>query len=334
MRRRSIRSAGALCIAIALVTAGCGTASEPRASSGSSPAAVATTSSDLILHGRLRCTAQLSRVLQAGRMTGLSFTLHNVTSATVTVDISESSFAFVLRAARGTTYDSTIALEGGSGGPAPFPTPIPAGASRTFRQTDVWLRWSGPVSIQPVCFGVRLPPLRTTVTAPGPPPGETQAIADVVAAAGHLFDKCRPLRAGVSVIGTIDPPSGNAPPMRAACSIALHREGGFWVAQTLALVPPNLSGVKISEPYERLTMPASSSSAEAVAWEFVDTANGALPVATNTADATRASSAMAPNWEWTGTRWEGPGGSRCGGTLTSGGSSPHAYIEFISACPS
>ena len=266
-------------------------------------------------------------------MTGLTFSLHNTTSAAVTVALSESSFGFVLRGTKGLVYDSSIAIQGGSG-PAPSPTRIPAGATRKFSPADVWLRWSGPLSIKPTCVGETLPTLRTVVAAPGPAPDETQAVADVVAAAGHLFDKCRPVRARVPVIGTIDPPSGTAPAMHAACSIDLRREGFFWVAQTLVLIPPTLRGVKVSEPYEQLTMPVDSSSAEAIAWEFVDTAKGALPVATDTADTTLPSSAMAPNWSWTGTESESRGRYRCGGELSSGGASPHAYIEFISVCPS
>jgi len=334
MRHRSMRCAVGLCVVMALVVAGCtGTSQSPVSSTHSASAVSRLTASRLILHGRLRCTARVSSVLQAGHKTGLSFTLHNVTTATVTVALSQGSFAFVLRAAGGMTYDSTIPFEAASG-PAPIPTPLPAGATRTFHPADVWVRWAGPVSIQPSCSGITLPTLRTTVTAPGPTPGATRAIADVVEVAGHLFDKCRPARAGVPVFGTIEPPSGHAPAMRARCSIDLHREGSFWVAQSLVVVPPTLRGVHVSQPYERLTMPAGAISAEAIAWEFVDTAEGARAVATSTEDFTKPSGAMAPDWDWTGNRWEGPGGDRCGGQLVTGGSSPHATIEFISVCPS
>jgi hypothetical protein len=46
-------------------------------------------------------------------------------------------------------------------------------------------------------------------------------VSDVVAATGHLLDRCRPQTAGVSVVGRIDPPSGHG--------------GGFFVAQVLVL---------------------------------------------------------------------------------------------------
>jgi hypothetical protein len=287
----------------------------------------------MILNDRVRCTARVSGTLQAGQKTGLTFALHNVSHRTVKATLSNGNFAFVLRAAGGVSYDSRVPLEGASG-PAPFPTPIPAGTTKTFRPADVWVRWSGSVSIQPVCSGVTLPALRTNVVAPGAAPPKPRVIADVVAAAGHLFDKCRPVSSGTPVTGEIDPPSGHAPPMHAACSIDLHREGQFWVARTLVLVPPDLRGVHVRQPYETVVMPMRHQTAEAIAWEFVDTANGALPVAANTADTTKPSSAMAPDWDWTGNRWEGPGGSRCGGELTTGGGSPNATIEFVSVCPS
>jgi len=288
----------------------------------------------MILNGRVRCTARLSRAVEAGHKTGLTFALHNVTDRTVRAPLSdERSFSFVLQAAGGVSYDSQVPLEGGSG-PAPSPTPIPAGATRAFHPADVWVRWSGPLSIQPVCSGARLPVLRTTVAATGPVPTESRAIADVVAAAGHLFDKCRPVRSGRPVTGEIDPPSGDAPPMRSACSIDLEREGKFWVARSLVRVPPDLRDVRVQQPYETVHMPIRSRTAEAIAWTFVVTADGALPVAASTLDTTRPSSAMAPDWDWTGSHWEGPGGSRCGGELTTGGPSPNATLELVSVCPS
>jgi hypothetical protein len=289
----------------------------------------------MILNGRVRCTARVSGPLAAGQKTGLTFALRNIGHRTVKATLSNGTFAFVLRAAGGVSYDSRVPLEGASG-PPPFPTPIPAAATKTFRPADVWVRWSGPVSIQPVCSGVALPVLHTNVVAPGPGPAPTKqrAIADVVAAAGHLFDKCRPVSSGTPVIGEIDPPSGHAPPMHAVCSIELQREGQFWVARTLVLVPADLRGVQVRQPYETVVIPIRHQTAEAIAWEFVDTANGAVPVAANTADTTMPSSAMAPDWDWTGSHWEGPGGSRCGGELTTGGGSPNATIEFVSVCPS
>ena len=173
------------------------------------------------------------------------------------------------------------------------------------------------------------------MVAASPAPAEPEAIADVVVAAGQLLDRCRPIEAGVSVQGWIDPPNGDAPPMSAKCSITLQRQGPFLVAQVLVLIPPDLKDVHVAQPYERITWPErSGETAEAIAWDFVATADGAVPVASTTVATTRPANVMAPVWDWTGTRWEGPGRSRCGGGLTAGGGTGGgASIEFVSVCP-
>src|SRR5581483_872065 len=98
---------------------------------------------------------------------------------------------------------------------------------------DLLVRWRGPLRITPGCGGTALPAMQVGVTAPGPPPAEGKAVADVVAAAGHLLDHCRPARAGVPVQGRIEPPSGDAPPMAATCSVTVRDEGSFLLAQAL-----------------------------------------------------------------------------------------------------
>jgi hypothetical protein len=322
-------------LSLSLVAGGCA-AQSPAAAPASTPTPSSSgsvvSSSRLILHGQLRCTAQLPGALEPGHKTGLTLTVVNVSHGTVHAVLDdEMAFALVLRAGV-VTYDSRVPLYGGSG-PPPTSTSIAAGATKTVHPADVWVRWSGPVSIQPVCAGVVLPTLHSTVAEEGPLPDQARALADVVAAAGHVFDNCRPVTSGVAVTGEIDPPSGKAPPMPAACSIELHREGQFWAARTLVVVPPDLRGVNVQQPYEKVSIGAEHGTAEAIAWEFVDTVNGALPVATNTVDTTKASPAMAPDWSWTGSRWEGPGGTHCGGELSTGGASPNATIEFVSVCP-
>jgi hypothetical protein len=41
---------------------------------------------------------------------------------------------------------------------------------------------------------------------------------------------------------------------------------------------------------------------------------------------------MAPDWSVTPSGWEGPGGSRCGGSLVSGGGWEGVLVEFINVC--
>jgi hypothetical protein len=165
------------------------------------------------------------------------------------------------------------------------------------------------------------------VTAAGAPHDARTAIADVVAAAGHLFDHCRPRQPGAAVVGRIDPPSGNAPPLRARCSVRFRHERGFWVAQALVVTPPGREGVRVSPPYERLSPSNLTRPYEAIAWEFVVTRDGATTVDGSERDATRPSARMAPSWTWTGSHWEGPGGAGCGGVGMSG-----LTVEFISVC--
>jgi hypothetical protein len=230
-------------------------------------------SSRTIMHGQLRCTARLSTPLQVGHRTGLTFEVRNVTKRSVAPRLNYRSLAFVLHAADGTSYDSRVPLEDASG-PAPGPVHFPAGATRTFRPADVWIRWQGPLSITPLCDGAVLPTLHATVAASEPPPSTAQAIVDVVKAARHLFDRCRPSSSGTSVTGVIEPPSGGAPPMHARCSFDFQHVGGFWVADTVVLVPGDLQGVHVRQPYDQVMMPAARQTAEAIAWEFVVTSDG------------------------------------------------------------
>ena len=203
---------------------------------------------------------------------------------------------------------------------------------------DVPVRWSGPLLITPGCLGKALPVLRVGVAAPWPRPDQSAAVDEVVAAAGHLLDHCRPQTAGIAVDGQIDPPSGNAPPMSAQCSLSISSEGGFLVAQVLVLIPPGLTAVQIFQPYETLwpnghAVPLTASPPYvAIAWEFVVTRDKATPVAASTLTASKSSPQTAPSFSWNGRSWEQDGTATCGGTGFSwGGTGPD--IEFISACP-
>jgi hypothetical protein len=177
------------------------------------------------------------------------------------------------------------------------------------------------------------------VTAPVLRPVESAAVGEVVAAAGHLLDQCRPQTPGAPVDGQIDPPSGNAPPMDAQCSVSLSSEGRFLVAQALVLIPPGLAGVQIFQPYEtlwpitRIVPLTASPPYEAIAWEFVVTRYEAIPVAAATMDAVNSSKQTAPAFYWNGTSWQSAGDGTCGGEMFAwGGIGP--TVEFISACTS
>ena len=118
--------------------------------------------------------------------------------------------------------------------------------------------------------------------------------------------------------------------MSATCSVAVRSEGAFLVAQELVLIPPDLQGARIGQPYEMLSLPKLPPPYEAVAWEFVVTKDGATAVAAMSRDATRPADRMAPGWDWNGSSWNGPDSSRCGFEGLADGPS----VDFIDACPS
>jgi hypothetical protein len=179
------------------------------------------------------------------------------------------------------------------------------------------------------------------VSVPWPRPDETAAVSEVVGASGHLLDHCRPQTPGIPVYGQIYPPSGDAPPLSAQCSVSLESEGRFWMAQVLVLTPPGLPGVVVQQPYELLAPPYYPFSAppatpppwEAIAWQFVVTRDGARSVAAAMADGSNGSpTQMEPSWTWNGTAWQAMGSRSCGGQAFAWGTYP--TIEFVSACPS
>ncbi len=322
----------ALLAAVALAASACGS-SHPTSNPPTSGSTVS--SSRLILGGTVRCTATLATAVQAGAELGISFAFDNVSKRTVKVQLAYGGMWVVVRSPDGTTYDTRIPLEN-EFGPFHRPTPLAPGATKTVPLQSLRVRWEGPLRITPGCGLSPLRPVRIPVTSPGPPTSATAAVNGVVAATGHLLDNCRPRTSGVSVVGRIDAPRDSAPPMRARCSIKLRHERGFDVAQVLVLTPPDSQGVRISQPYEALTGFKGDlhTNAEAVAWEFVVTRDGATSVDSTTVDSAKSGSGrMAPDWQWTSSGWTGrPGGSRCGHTGGGGGGYPGPLVEFVSAC--
>lgn len=289
------------------------------------------TSSRLILHGRVRCTATVTTPVEAGHEIDVAFSLHNVSGSTARAPRDETSTGLVVRAGDGTRYDTAAALraEGSFGGPARMPVIIHAGQTRTLGGTGVSVRWKGPLRITPVCEQKALPTLHLNVTSPGPPADAQTAISDVVAATGGLLDHCRPQKSGVAVEGKIYTPTGSGPLMDARCSVRLHSEGRFLVAQVLVLIPPKLRGVHVLQPYDTLSFQRNRRPYQSIAWQLVVTKDGAVTVAGFNHSATRAGKRMAPEWFWSGSSWGRPGGAKCGFEGFGGGPS----LDLISVCP-
>ena len=296
-------------------------------------------SNRLVLGRRVRCSASVSSNVQAGDAVTVRLVLHNISKRAVTFRRGVFSASVVVRTADGTVYDPNAIYAGLPGIPPPILARIGRGANVLLRRVAIPVRWRGPLELTPECLGKELPALEVRVAAPGPPADQSAAIAEVVAASGHLLDHCLPQTPGFPVDGKIDAPVSNVPPLPAECSISLSSEGSFLTAQVLVLSPPGLSGVQIFQPYETLwpngqfvglTSPPPY---EAVAWEFVVTREKATPVAAATLSATNSSSQMVPTFDWDGSGWRQSGSFSCGATgFSSGGRGPE--LDFISTCQS
>jgi hypothetical protein len=320
-----------LVAALALAASGCGSGNRFVSPMTNGPTV---SSSGLMLDGTVRCTATSPASVQAGHDLGVVFRFHNVSKRTVKVELAYGGMWVLIKSPDGTTYDSRVPLEDVPGPYIP-PTPIAPGATKTEPLPTLRVRWGGPLRITPGCGLSALHPVRVAVASPGLPASDSAAVKKVVAATGHLLDHCRPSTSGVSVVGQIDPPSGNAPPLQARCSVSLRPERGFDVAQVLIVTPPNLRGVHVEEPYGSLSGPtAQNRNAEAIAWQFVVTRHGATSV--NAADqyTTVSADPAAPTWTWTGSAWQKwmSGGSPCNGDSNGGGSVDGPDLAFVSAC--
>lgn len=286
-------------------------------------------SSRLILGGRVRCIATVTSPVAAGQEIAAIFSYRSVSSHPVAFPGGSS---LVLRSPDGTSYDTARLI-------TTEPTvwnKIRPGVTKTERMLPApVVRWSGPLRVTPKCDAKPLPTLRVPVTAPGPPPSGRAAVADVVAASGFLFRRCRPRAPGVAVRGELVAPDGRAPAMVAKCSITIRRERGFDDAQALVVTPPG-QRVRLWRPYEQLRVPLHTRPFEAIAWEFVVTRDGASPVAAETGLTDATDHRMAPSWTWTGSRWKSGSPDPCvGGEAGLGGLGALAAdptVVFISAC--
>ncbi len=319
-----------------------GSEARSRATVPFGPAAISAgtvRSSGLLLGGRVRCTATVGSEVEAGQPVRVRFALHNFSRRPLSVG---GGVWLVVRAADGTTYDTQTDPNARTWTGAITPVVhrmILRPRATTHLSSAVPVRWIGPLQITPGCVKA-LPPLRVQVTSPGPPSDASAAVAEVVAAAGHLLDQCRPQTPGVPVYGQIDPPSADTPPMSAQCSVFIGYRGGFWVAQAVVLTPPGVLGLRIRQPYETLWQPGVpppplSPPYEEIAWQFVVTRDGATPVAAATSYASSSSHQTAPLWYWSGTGWQFAGTARCGGSsfipsVALGTTGPG--VSWISGC--
>jgi hypothetical protein len=299
-------------------------------------AAGTVSSSRLVGGGDFRVTATVASPVKVGHPLDVTFRIRNVSKQTRKIQLDyATSLWFIVHSRDGTRYDTRRAYEltGSLGGPMRIPTTLRPGATVTRRGVYLRVHWSGPLEITPGVGQAVLRPLQVAVISPGHAPSDRAAVAEVVAATGHLLDHCRPASPAVPVTGTIEAPDHSAPSMSARCSITLRRERGFVVAQVLVAVPVRYRGVHLQPPYEQLTWPQSGRNAEMIGWQFVVTRKAAISVGSTSTESTEAGKSMAPDWQWTTSGWEPhPGSSRCGGTGGGGGGYVGPLVEFVSVC--
>ena len=334
--------AGVLAAIVLAASACAGSHRAPKPSAVVSPIAVkpgpvdirTVSSSRLIQHRSVRCTATVTTPAAAGRALHVLFRVSNVTHHSVNVQLGYGSLWLVVKSPDGTTYDTRVPLRSILGPYIP-PTKIPAGATKKLPYAYLRVRWSGPLRITPGCENTSLAPLAVKVTSPGAPASGDAAVAAVVAGAGHLLDNCRPTTPGVPVTGVIVAPKHSAPPMHARCSVSIERKRGFDVAQALIVTPAGWRGVHVREPYESISAPrVENRNTEVVAWQFVVTRSGATSVYSAEIETMKSGSGKsAPDWDWTSAgHGERPGGSRCGGSGSGGGGIAGPLVEFVSNC--
>jgi hypothetical protein len=340
----------ALLVATVLAASACGSGNaNPRASTVNVKGPTVTWSR-FIDGGAVRCTATMTTPMPVpvGQPLVIAIRLHNRSTdwAKASSSMAGPRSWVVVKNRDGRGYDSRdFRVYGDSG--ATGPRMIAAGATVTERLA-LRVRWGGPLQITPGCSTAAMRTLPVDVTSPGPPTSGEQAISEVVAAAGHFLDHCRPRTPGVAVVGRIDPPRGNAPPLHARCSVTLRHERGFDIAQVLVVTPPGLRGTRVTQhPGEAVSIPSGPAitrgqywlgyarNAEAIAWEFVVTRRGARSFDSATVLHTRPGGGALPAGIWSSAGWQpvGAGGQvTCGvGTgSTNGQTGPR--VTFITVC--
>ncbi len=229
-------------------------------------------------NGALRCTAIFpDRTLTPGFQTGVSFTLTNLTDHTFPPMGVEAYLVF--RDASGTKlWDTAPKFEG------VFPSSPSIAPHRTVKLfgLDTPIRWSGPLSITPVCSGLRIhmPTVQLAVAAPGAPATVSDAIDAAVGFPGSPFQACHPGPNGEPSTGSFSAPDGrDIPPMTLRCLAEVRQENGFDVVSLELVSPSDAPDYTIPENIFLFAIPDLPGSGPFVAarWGFVVTATSARP---------------------------------------------------------
>jgi hypothetical protein len=187
--------------------------------------------------GTLRCTATFpSSVVTPGRRTGVRFKATNVSDEPVRVRADFGHMGtLVFRAEEDVVLTDTSRWPIGThGGPFGSERTLRPGRSMQIGVFDTNVIWPGPLTVEPACWFVRLPPVRLDVAATSPPSGAGAALSRALVDAGRPFDDCRPSPDGVPVVGTVHAEALN---FQARCSAIVLQYSTFDVIG-LAIVAP------------------------------------------------------------------------------------------------
>jgi hypothetical protein len=119
-------------------------------------------------------------------------------------------------------------------------TTLRPGQTKRVFAFDERVRWSGPLTIRPVCGNLRMH--MPAVVVPVAAPGASSVAAAIQAASsmpGSPFHVCTPGTTGLPTTGTLPTPDGkNLPPLTLRCWANVTQEEGFDVV-SLQLVSPS-----------------------------------------------------------------------------------------------
>lgn len=194
--------------------------------------------------GTLRCIVTFPRrTLRPGFRTGARFQVTNITDRKLDV---YGIAHLIFRDAAGTAlWDSAVRH-----GPIPGPGTLRPGETVELFAFDARVRWSGPLTVEPVC-GIRrlqMPSVSFPVRAPGFTGTAAEAIAAAVAEPGSPFQVCPPGTVGEAATGTFPTPDGrDLPPLTLRCWAEVRQEDGFAVVSLNLVSPQDAPDLTIDE---------------------------------------------------------------------------------------
>ena len=283
--------------------------------------------------GTLRCTASFPHwTLMPGSTTDVSFTVTNLTDKKKNV----ASAGYLVFRGRGgkTLWDTYPSFEG----PGPPSESIPAHSSVTLREAfDTRVRWSGTLSITPLCSGLRLPMASGSfpVSRPTPPASVSAAIDAAVNVPGSPFASCHPGPSGEANTGSLSAPDGaNVPALTVRCWADVRQERGFDVISLNLVSPSDAPDFAIDEAtgFSWGQQLPGTANMEAARWSFVVTADKVTPYI-SLMESRANGTGSSRFYELHNGIWASGGGGTCGyESFAEAFTGDYFFLDWISAC--